>query len=411
MSKTKKIIIGVVFGCLLLAGISLGGLYFYKINKVLTVLTIDINPSLKLSLNYKVEIVKAEGINEDGKKLLKQENFKGDDLEDAIEEIAELAVEQGYVTKEENHILINVEGKDIKNRVVTLFNQEFKEENVNCNIIVQEINENSKANAEKYGISDSKASYIEAIIKENDNLTFEDLKDKSITEINQYIEAKEDTNKEDDKQEEQIKEEDNKQNTTTNNKKNSTSNKKPSTSSYVCPTSSSNANNVWCDYIDRLANESFAKKYNCPMTEKKDSEILRQMALNHLGISSMEARGQYGHPVEEPKASYCTAQKFIITTMETRTTLIMDSATGAIMSESKVAVPKPKVSEDEAIDILLKHFNLSRANLEFSSAWWDTDNEGANFVYRYSVYIRMNDGTQHTGSVNAMTGELYSIAY
>ena len=167
MSKTKKIIIGVVFGCLLLAGISLGGLYFYKINKVLTVLTIDINPSLKLSLNYKVEIVKAEGINEDGKKLLKQENFKGDDLEDAIEEIAELAVEQGYVTKEENHILINVEGKDIKNRVVTLFNQEFKEENVNCNIIVQEINENSKANAEKYGISDSKASYIEAIIKEN----------------------------------------------------------------------------------------------------------------------------------------------------------------------------------------------------------------------------------------------------
>ena len=410
MRKTRKIVLGVVLGCVLLAVLSLGGLYYYKLNKILTIITIDINPSIKLSLNYKNDIVKAEGLNEDGKNLLKQENFKGDDLEDAIEEIVELSVLQGYVTQEENHILINIEGKDIEQRVVTLINQEFKDENVKCNVIVQEINANSKTNAEKYGISDSKASYIESIIKENENLTFEDLKDKTITEINQYLEDKKEPNKEE-KVEEQTKEENNKQNLTTTNKNNSTSNKKPSTSSYVCPTSSANTNNVWCDYIDRLANESFAKKYNCPMTEKKDIEILRQMALDYLGIESIDARGQYGHPVEEPKASYCTAQKFIITTTETRTTLIMDSATGAIIKESKVDVPTPKISEEQAIDILLKHFNLSRANLETSSAWWDTDNEGANFVYRYSVYIRMTDGTQHTGSVNAMTGELYNIAY
>ena len=102
MSKTKKIIIGVVLGCVLLGCLGFGGFYYYKLNKVLTVLTIDINPSLKLSLNYKDEVVKVEGLNEDGKNLIKTENLKGDDLEDAIEEIVESAVEKGYVAEKEN---------------------------------------------------------------------------------------------------------------------------------------------------------------------------------------------------------------------------------------------------------------------------------------------------------------------
>lgn len=68
-----------VLGCVLLADLSLGGLYYYKLNKILTIITIDINPSLKLSLNYKDEVVKVEGLNEDGRQLLKFENFKGDD--------------------------------------------------------------------------------------------------------------------------------------------------------------------------------------------------------------------------------------------------------------------------------------------------------------------------------------------
>lgn len=416
MSKTKKIIIGIVLGCVLLVCLTFLGFYHYNSNKILTVLTIDINPSLKLSLNYKNKVVKVEGLNEDGNKLLKEENFKGDDLKEAIEGIAKLTVEKGYITEENNHILVNVDGKDIKEVVETLIAKEFKEENVICNVITQEITEESKANAKKYGISESKASYIEELIKENEDITFEELKDKSINEINQYVESKHEQKPEEENKKQEEKEE-SKQNQTTNNNNtskdnnNTSSNKKPSTNSYVCPTSPTNTNNVWCDYINRSANESFAKKYNCPMSEKKDYETLRQIALSHLGIQSIEARGQYSHPLTDSRASYCTAHKFIITTTETRTTLIMDSATGSIIEESKVAVPTPKISEEEAIDILLNHFNLNHENLETSSAWWDTDNEGANFVYRYSVYIRMNDGVQHTGSVNAMTGELYSVPY
>lgn len=417
MSKNKKIIIGLVIGCILLGCIGFGGFYIYKLNKVLTVLTIDINPSLKLNLNYKDEIIKVEGLNEDGINLLKEENFKGDDLDDAIEEIAELTVKKGYVSEEDNYILVNVEGKDIKGKVVTLIDKAFKEENVECNVIVQEINANAKDMAEKYGISESKASYIEEKIKENEGITFEELKDKSINEINKYVENKEEKKEEEVKEEvkEEQKEEDNKQNTTTNNKNNNnktnntTSNNKPTTSSYVCPSSYLNTNNVWCDYLDRLSNLSFSKKYNCSMSEKKDYETLRQMALSHLGIDSLEARGTYNYPKRDSRSSYCSAEIFIITTKEVRTTITFDSVTGEVIEESKESVPAAKVSEDEAIDILLKHFNLSRDNVDVSSAWWGTDGEGGNPVYRYSVHVKMNDGTIHRGSVNAMTGELYSV--
>lgn len=394
----------------------MGGFYVYKLKKVLTVLTIDINPSLKLSLNYKEEIVKVEGLNEDGKNLLKEENFIGDDLEDAIEEIAELTIKKGYVTEDNNYILINVDGKDIKEKVVTIFSTAFKEENVDCNVITQEINEGAKANAEKYGISESKASYIEEIIKENEDVTFEELKDKSINEINKYLEEKAEQKEEEEKEQQEEQEQEDKQNTTTNNStntsgNNNSSNNKPTTSSYVCPSSSANTNNVWCDYKDRLKDPSFARKYSCPMSEKKDYETLRQMVLNHLGIDSMEARGTYKYPNKDSRSSYCTAEVFIITTTEFRTTLTLDSVTGKVIEETKEAVPTPKVSEEEAINIVLKYFNLSSDDVEFSSAWWSTDGEGGNFVYRYTVHLRTNGGTQHAGLVNAMTGELYSIVY
>ena len=195
MSKTKKIIIGLIVGIVLLIGIGISLSYFHKSNEVVTVLTMDINPSIVINLNYKNKVINAEGLNDDGKELLKEKKLKGNSLEKAIENITELVIEKGYITEEENHILINVNGKNIKDDVVALINSEFKEKNAECHIIIPEVSDESKEIAEKYGISDSKASYIESIIKKNEEVTFEELKDKSINEINQIIKEKEEQKK------------------------------------------------------------------------------------------------------------------------------------------------------------------------------------------------------------------------
>ena len=277
MSKVKKIIIWVIVIIMLLVLIGIGGFYFHKLNQVVTVVTIDINPSLSISLNYKNEVVKVEGLNEDGKKLLKSENFKGDDLEDAIEEIAELVVEKGYITKEDNHILINVEGNITKEEVVSTINREFKEENVECNVIVQDVNNDVKEKAEQYGISENKASYIESILKENKDVTFDELKDKSVSEINKFIEEKEEQKRleeekkkqeeekrkeEEEKkkqEEEKRKEEEKKQQEEANKKEennNTTSkpstNKKPTTSKAPA---SNDRTGAWCEFYKTIPPE------------------------------------------------------------------------------------------------------------------------------------------------------------
>jgi len=70
MDKVKKIIICSIIILVLLIGIVLGIFYFNKLNKVVSILTMDINPSIAISLNYKNDVLKVEGLNEDGKELL-----------------------------------------------------------------------------------------------------------------------------------------------------------------------------------------------------------------------------------------------------------------------------------------------------------------------------------------------------
>ena len=125
--RNKKLILIVII-ILLIVGISSIGIWFYlKANKVVTIVALDINPSMKISLNYKNKVIKIEGVNGDGKELLKDNKLKGKSLEVAIEDISKRVIEKGYITEEDNHILINVEGSNIKEEVLTLINNEFKE--------------------------------------------------------------------------------------------------------------------------------------------------------------------------------------------------------------------------------------------------------------------------------------------
>ena len=220
-NKSKKLLI-IVFVILFLLAVVFGLIYYYEFNKIVATVTMDINPSVSLSLNKMGKVIKAEGINEDGKKLLEDNKLKGKTLEKAIDNISDLVIDNGYFSNENNHILVNVEG-EIKEDVSKILTNEINEKKIECEIIFQELSDNSKENASKYGISENKASYIEEIIKDNKDITFEDLKDKSINEINKFIE---------DKKEEGKKEEDKKPTTnsgTTNN--NSSSNTKPVTPS------------------------------------------------------------------------------------------------------------------------------------------------------------------------------------
>ena len=178
----KKIVIIISVILLVICGSVFGYLYIRN-NKIVTTITMDINPNIILYLNNSDRIIKVESVNEDGNELIKDNEYRGKTLKNTINEISTILLEKGYIKEEDNVILVNVDGQGIKDEVSTLIIDSLKDKNVVIQVITQEINKEAKDNASKYHVSNSKASYIEEIIDQNSNYTFEELKDKSMTEL------------------------------------------------------------------------------------------------------------------------------------------------------------------------------------------------------------------------------------
>ena len=201
MEKGKKTIISLtIIMILIILGIGVYSITIYKPvkeqeekevakNEVVSVVILDINPSIKLELDKDNKIVNIVALNEDAKDIVPTD-LEGKDFSDAVTKITDNLVEKGY-TKEEVVILVNVSGQVDKKNVESIITETFTEKKVKVSIIEQEVTENSKENAEKYNISESKAAYIEEVLKERENLTFEELKDKSIEEIEEIKNYKE----------------------------------------------------------------------------------------------------------------------------------------------------------------------------------------------------------------------------
>ena len=126
MRKKKKPILAIIFVILFLLAAVFGAIYYYEFNKIVAVVTMDINPSVSLSLNKMGRVIKAEGINDDGKKLLEDNKLKGKSLENAIDNISDLVIDNGYFSNENNHILVNVKG-EVKEDVSKIVTNEIKE--------------------------------------------------------------------------------------------------------------------------------------------------------------------------------------------------------------------------------------------------------------------------------------------
>ena len=208
--KKKLLIIGVI--AIGFIGIVLGGFLLYRsydLKKVVTVIVMDINPNIKISLNKNDIVLKVESLNDDGKELIKSKDYIGNEIKKTISNISSILVESGYITSDKNALLLTVDGKLDDDTVKNYLTQDFKQKNIDCEVIIPVISNNADTLAKEYNISSSKASYIEEIIKANNDLTFEELKDKSINEILEISISKEEEIK---KQEEIRKQEENSSN-------------------------------------------------------------------------------------------------------------------------------------------------------------------------------------------------------
>lgn len=176
----KKRIIIVILFLLLFVGIVL---FIIFNNRVVSVITLDINPSIEISLTNKDKVKKVVALNDDGKDIISN-NISGKSIDKALGIITDNVIKKGYA--KDDHVVIiiysegNIDNKDIENSL----RKSFEEKNINTDVIViDRVTNEDKQLAKKYNISLSKAAYINSIKKENDNIDVDNLINKPVKEL------------------------------------------------------------------------------------------------------------------------------------------------------------------------------------------------------------------------------------
>lgn len=178
----KKLIIPII--CISIIIIGIIGFILWN-NRTVSTIILDINPSVKISLKKDGKVKKVEALNDDAKEII-SDDLKGKTLDDTLDVITKNVVEKGFVEEDQVTVIVHTEGKTNNEEVKTKLSEKFNGNQIHAEIIeVEKVTKEDEKLAKKYGISPSKASYINSV----DNVPVENLVDKEVSDIKETKET------------------------------------------------------------------------------------------------------------------------------------------------------------------------------------------------------------------------------
>lgn len=190
MRNNKKIIISVVVVlAILLGGFGIYG--FFSENRVVSIVTLDVNPSIELKVNNDEDVVEANALNTEAEAILGGMRLNGMDVDTAVNTIVGSLLKQGYLDELANSILVTVEdnnilrGEKLQAELTEEIDEIMNAASINASILAQHVEmESSTKVADAYDISHGKAVLIERILKANPTYKEEELAKLSVNELN-----------------------------------------------------------------------------------------------------------------------------------------------------------------------------------------------------------------------------------
>ena len=187
-----------------------GSCYYYEFRQVVTVVGLDVNPSIELSLNRRDRVVESKAVNEDGQSVISKQKIKGQKLEEAVDSVITTMADEGYLKKnkeQKSAVLVTVSSKKKERKKEELrqtisFNVEnsLASNEVEAVVYEQTVTTDEAACqevleiAEEYQISQGKASFIQSLVEENESVSTEDVPQLAVMtmgEISQQIDENE----------------------------------------------------------------------------------------------------------------------------------------------------------------------------------------------------------------------------
>ncbi len=176
---------GIFIGIAVVIIVALVVLVLTKMNSGPTALiTLDINPSLELEFKSG-KVVNARALNEDAQDYVAE--LEGKKLDEAFDIIIKRAQEHNLVENGNVAIILGMESNNKK--IEEALKKACDDNQVNANIIVPVITEEAKNEAKARGVTPAKAAYVQEIVKDNEEIRFEDVVDKPAAELNEMKET------------------------------------------------------------------------------------------------------------------------------------------------------------------------------------------------------------------------------
>lgn len=181
----RRRVIGMLAAACLCMIVLAGGTYTYQNGKVESVIGIDVNPSVELTVNRKNRVLTAKALNDDAESIMKDMDLKGVDLNVAVNAVIGSMVTHGYLDDLDNAILVTVSNDSIKkasslrSEVVSDIQNTLEEKQLNAVVYDQQVIEEDEVKqlAGEYEISYGKAYFLKELIAQNSSLTMEDMKE------------------------------------------------------------------------------------------------------------------------------------------------------------------------------------------------------------------------------------------
>ncbi|GLC83383.1 anti-sigma-I factor RsgI family protein [Lacrimispora brassicae] len=180
----QRVIGTLVAACFCIIALA-GGTYTYQNGKVDSVIGIDVNPSVELSVNKRNKVLGAKALNEDAESILQDMDLKGVDLNTAVNAVIGSMVTHGFFSDLDNAILVTVSNDSISKasnlrfEVVSDIQNTLEQNQVKAVVYDQQVMEEDEVKrlAEEYKISYGKAYFLRELILQNSSLTMDDMKE------------------------------------------------------------------------------------------------------------------------------------------------------------------------------------------------------------------------------------------
>ncbi|WP_339060937.1 hypothetical protein [Tepidibacillus marianensis] len=183
----KRLAIATCLAVLLIGGGS--GAYAYTQTPI-TYLSLDINPSVEIGVNTFGKVVKAEGYNNDGKKILNGINVKGSNVTEAVNILISSAVDNDFIAKDGSTVISLTSETDNENTATKLeidaetgANEALKENGKTAVINKDNVSMSRREEARTLGITPGKLNLIKKLQSVDPNATVDQYKDASVKEI------------------------------------------------------------------------------------------------------------------------------------------------------------------------------------------------------------------------------------